>query len=190
MTHRRLAFAAVMLVAAAAAAQQPAPAKPAPAKAPGGTAVVQTYKGKAVILFVDYDARNITCMINGQLHNYTISDSVQGIMNIKKGDTVTVEVVEALGVFLKGEKQPAVGTAAQDMTVQPQGKPAMSRVKVSEIAGTVAAVNYDTRVMSIAGTKDTLTFVADTSLHDLHAFKVGDHVTMRYTAAMMVSIVK
>jgi len=161
------------------------------AQQPGGAAVVQTTKGKAVVLYVNYDTRNVTVTINGALHNYTLSDSVKGIMNIKQGDTVSIEIVEALAVYLKGEKQPPVGTAASEMTIAPQGKPAMSRVKVTELSGVIAKLDYSTRVMSIAVPKgDTLTFIADTSLHDLHGFKTGDKVQMRYTSAMVVAIEK
>jgi hypothetical protein len=188
MRHRRSALAlAAVLATGAAAAQQPA----APPAQPGGVAVVQTFKGKAVVLFVNYDTRNVTVNINGALHNYTVSDSVKGLSDIHQGDTLSLQVVEALAVYLKKEHQPPVGTAASLMTVAPQGKPAISGVKVTELSGIIAAVNYSTRVVSVAVPKgDTLTFVADTSLHDLHGFKVGDHVAMRYTAAMVVGIDK
>lgn len=174
-------------LALTAVAQQPA-AKPA--KQPGGHAVVNVTKGQAVVLFVNQRTRNITVMINKTLHNYTLSDSVKGLSKIKQGDTLNIQVVEALGVYLKKDSLPPVGTAAEQMTVQPVGKPAIEHIKVTPMSGVITHVDYANRVMSIMVPPkgDTMTFVADSSLHDIHAFKVGDHVAMRYTAAMVVAI--
>ena len=165
-------------------------AQQAPPKQAGGIAVVDITKGQAVVLDVNYSTRNVTVTINGQLHNYTLSDSLKGIMNIKKGDTLNVEIAQELAVYLKLADQPAVGSAATLFTVQPKGKPAMNRVQVNELNGTITKLNYATRVMSIVvpPKMDTMTFIADTSLHDLHGMKPGDHVVMRYTQGVVVSI--
>jgi len=171
----------------AAVAQQPAAA---PAKATGGVAVVQTYKGKAVVMYVDDLARNVTVTVNGQLHNYTLADSVRGLMQIKAGDTLNIEVVEALAVYLKRASEPPVGTAANMMTVQPQGKPAIQGVTVKQMQGMITALNLATREMSIQVNKDTMTFVADTSLHNFARLKVGENVVMRYTTGMVVAVSK
>ena len=179
-------LAAFALAIAAPLAAQQAPATPTA----GGVAVVDVTKGQAVVLDVNYSIRNVTVTINGELHNYTLSDSLKGIMNIKKGDTLNVEIAQELAVYLKLADQPAVGSAASLFTVQPKGKPAMSRVKVNELTGSITKLNYTTRVMSIVvpPKMDTMTFIADTSLHDLHGMKVGDKVVMRYTQGVVVSI--
>jgi hypothetical protein len=177
-------LAITMVAAASAAAQQ------APAPKPGGAAVVNVTAGTAVVMYVDVPTRNVTVKINGQLHNYTLSDSMKGIMNIKQGDTVHLEIVQELAVYLKVEDQPPVGTAAEMMTLQPKGRPAMHRVMVNELKGTITKLDYGTRIMSIVvpPKMDTMTFIADTSLHDLHAMKPGDHVVMRYTRGIVVTV--
>ena len=191
MLHRKLilAVAATIAVGVAVGAQQPA-AAPAAAPKTGGVAVVQVYKGQAVVLWVDYQQRNVTVTINGALHNYTVSDSVRGVRNIKKGDTLNIQVVEALGVYLKKDNAPPVGTAADMMTVQPVGKPAMQGIKTHDMSGIITKLDHSNRIMSILVPPkgDTMTFVADTSLHDLHAMKIGDHVLLRYTQAMVVAV--
>jgi hypothetical protein len=179
----RILFAALALSTAAAIAQQPA-------SKVGGVAVVQTYKGKAVVLYVDDMAHNVTVTINGQLHNYTIADSVKGIMQIKQGDTLNIEVVEALAVYLKRAAEPPMGTAASQMTVQVQGKPAMQNVTVKQLQGKITALNEATRQMSVQVNKDTMTFIADTSLHNFSRLKVGESVAMRYTDGMIVAVAK
>lgn len=165
-------------------------ATPAIAQQTGGVAVVQTYKGKAVVLYVDDLARNVTVTINGRLHNYTLADSVKGIMQIKAGDTLNIETVEALGVYLKRASEPPVGTAASMMTVQPQGKTAIQGVTVKEMQGKITALNPSVREMSVQVNKDTISFVADTSLHNYGRLKVGEQVVMRYTQGMIVAVSK
>ena len=179
----RILLAALACATAAAIAQQPA-------QKVGGVAVVQTYKGKAVVLYVDDQARNVTVTINGQLHNYTLADSVKGIMQIKAGDTLNIETVEALGVYLKRASEPPVGSAASMMTVQPQGKPAIQGVTVKEMQGTITALNPSVREMSVQVNKDTISFVADTSLHNYSRLKVGENVVLRYTQGMIVAVSK
>ena len=181
----RILLAALACSTAAAFGQQPA-------STVGGTAVVQTYKGKAVVLYVDIPQRNVTVTINGQLHNYTLADSVRGIMQIKAGDTLNVEVVEALAVYLKRASEPPVGTAAGMMTVQPQGKPAIQHVTVRQMTGTVVQINYNMRILQLVvpPKNDSITFVADTSLHNFSRLKVGESVVMRYTDGMVVAVSK
>ena len=181
----RIALAALALATTVAFAQQPA-------STVGGVAVVQTTKGRAVVLYVDDLQRNITCTINGQLHNYTLADSVRGIMQIKAGDTLNVEVVEALGVYLKRASEPPVGTAASMMTVKPQGRPAIQNVTVKQLTGTIAQINYNMRILQIVvpPKNDSITFVADTSLHNFSKLKVGESVVMRYTDGMVVAVTK
>src|SRR5215472_11813474 len=128
----RILLVAIAAVVSTATAQQPA-------QKVGGVAVVQTYKGKAVVLYVDDLAHNVTVTINGQLHNYTLADSVKGIMQIKAGDTLNIETVE-------------------------------------EMQGTITALNPSVREMSVRVNKDTLSFVADTSLHNYSRLKVGESV--------------
>ena len=182
----RMRFSACLL-----AASMVATAQQAPAPKPGGAAVVNVTRGQAIVMNVNVPERNVTVKINGEFHNYTLSDSMQGIMNIKQGDTLNLEIVQELAVYLKVEDQPPVGTAADMMTLQPQGRPAMSRVKVNELKGTITKLDYNTRIMSIVvpPKMDTMTFVADTSLKDLHTMKPGDHVVMRYTTGIVVSVV-
>jgi len=195
LTRRVIAIAACAAsLAPIAAAQQPAPPKPAaPSQGKtGGVAVVQTYKGKAVVLYVDAATRNVTVTINGQLRNYTLADSLKGIMDLKQGDTLNIETVEALGVYLKRASEPPVGTAASMMTVQPQGKPAIQGVTVKQMTGTVAQINYNMRILQIVvpPKNDSITFVADTSLHNFSRLKVGESVVLRYTQGMIVAVSK
>jgi hypothetical protein len=180
----------VLFVLAAVACASSAVIAQQPAAKTGGVAVVQTYKGKAVVLYVDDLARNITVTINGQLHNYTLADSVRGIMQIKAGDTLNIETVEALGVYLKRASEPPIGTAASMMTVQVQGKAAIQGVQVKELQGKIVAINPSVRELSIQVNKDTLSFVADTSLHNFSRLKVGESVVMRYTTGMVVAVAK
>ena len=42
-------------------------------------------------------------------------------MNIKQGDTLHLEIVQELAVYLKVEDQPPVGTAAELMTRAAEG---------------------------------------------------------------------
>ena len=66
----------------------------------------------------------------------------------------------------------------------------MNRIKVNELKGTITKLDYNTRIMSIVvpPKMDTMTFIADSSLKDLHAMKPGDHVVMRYTQGIVVTV--
>jgi len=63
-------------------------------------------------------------------------------------------------------------------------------VQVKELQGKIVAVNPSVRELSIQVNKDTLSFVADTSLHNFSRLKVGESVVMRYTTGMVVAVAK
>ena len=77
------------------------------------------------------------------------------------------------------------------MAVAPKGKPVISSVAVQEVNGTVVEVNYLQRLIQVAIPKgDTLTFKADTSMHNFNSVKGGDQVVLRFTEDMVVGLTK
>ena len=62
--------------------------------------------------------------------------------------------------------------------------------KMKEMQGKITALNPSVREMSVQVNKDTISFVADTSLHNYGRLKVGEQVVMRYTQGMIVAVSK
>ena len=148
---------------------------------------------KAVVLAVNYETRNVTLrkLPAGTMKNYTLTQEAANFMAVGQGDTVNVEVATSLAVYLRKASEPAAGAPASYMAVAPKGKPVISSVAVQEVNGTVVEVNYLQRLIQVAIPKgDTLTFKADTSMHNFNSVKGGDQVVLRFTEDMVVGLTK
>ena len=135
-----------------------------------------------------------------------LGPDVQHIEKIKVRERVTISYTEEVATGLErfdgppknkyeaisGEEEAGMNmnpstVAEQDwVEVTPQGDTDFSTVEVSD---TVAAINYNKRIITFAGTGGkTRTIVVDPSVAGLNQIHVGDQVALEVTRAVAVDV--
>jgi len=194
----------VATIAGTAAAQKPAPKPAAPAPAPAaapaagqggmiaGGVVGAVAQWKGVVFAVNHQTRHVVVIgPNGNQHGFYVDKRITTFDNVNKGDTVTVDYVESVGVFLRKPGDPPAAGASNTMTVTPTGKPAVTDVTVKEVTVDVTAVDQATRALTVKGPAgNTQTYIVDPSVKAFSSVKVGDQIVVRYTEAVAVAVTK
>jgi Cu/Ag efflux protein CusF len=159
-------------------------------KGPGVAGAMQTVKVAGTITAIDPATRAVT--IKGpQGHDATITagPEVKNFAQMKVGDQVNVEYVEALTLELKkGGKAIVARTEQAGMgTAKPGERPAGMVGRQVTITADVIAVDAATQMVTLKGPRQTV----DLEVRDPEQFKlikVGDQVEANYTEALAISV--
>jgi hypothetical protein len=171
------------------AADQSAPAKAG--DKPGGIAI-ETTVTTSTVTAIDYKARTFTLKgEKGDSVTLTAGPEVKNFPQLKKGDVVTVETVESIGIFVtpKGQLAPAASKTQTLETAKPGQKPGMVAVETETVTATVTAIDQKTRIVTIKGPAgNTRTFKVGPAATRLNEVKVGDEVTVTLTVGTAISV--
>ena len=180
--------ATAMTVALSLGAQQPAAAPSAPI---AGAVVGAVVQWKGVVQSVDVQTRWVVVQgMQGNIHAFRAQKGIN-LTSVKVGDTLAVDYVESIAVFLRKATEPPVAGAATVVTVKPKGLPAVADVAVTEAQANVTAVNQATRSITVVGPGGkSYTFTVDPSVTGFSQVKVGDQIVIRYTEAIAVKVTK
>jgi antitoxin component of MazEF toxin-antitoxin module len=200
---KRVSLSGAALVAAFAVSAQASPAKPpaappaaaapAPSQPIGGALVGEVTQWKGVVMAVNQDSRQVVLKgPQGTLHPFTIPADVQNFYMVKKGDTVTVDYVEAIAIYVREKSDPPVTTAeAATRTVAPKGLPSVLNVVTKEVEAKITALDAAKRSMTLKGPMgNSYTMTVDPSVTQYSSLKVGDTVVVRYTEATAVKVTR
>jgi len=170
-------------------AVQPAVAQSAPI---AGGVVGQVSQWKGVVTSVNQTTRAMVVKgPRGNLHAFTVPTSVPNLSTVKQGDTLTVNYVEAIALFVRKPTDPPIAGSASSVSVNPTGLPAVSNVQVQEVQANVTAINQATRMMTVKGPQgNSYQLQVDPSVTSFSSIKVGDQIVLRYTQALAVGITK
>jgi Cu/Ag efflux protein CusF len=158
---------------------------------PGKGVALQAVKASATVEAVDAATRTVKLkMPKGDVRSVVAGEEVRNFDQIKVGDKVTVEYVEALSLELKKDGKAVVGrtqTGAMERS-KPGAKP--GGVAMREIVAVVDVVGVDTASKSISvknGQGETLVFpIRDPE--QLKLIKKGDQIQATYTEAVAISL--
>lgn len=173
------------------AAAQSTGAPAAAAKAGPRVVVAETTSIKARVDAVDVNKRLVTVTgPRGKTLTLKVGPEVKDLDQVKPGDQLIVRYFESLALFVrKGGERPAAAerTAVQ---VAPSGKkPAAVAVDTVEFRGTVEAIDYAKRRITLKGPEGkTRTIKVDPSVKRLNEVKKGDQIVVRYTEAIAFSV--
>jgi Cu/Ag efflux protein CusF len=188
-TYSLVLAAAIAVFAGSALAEEKA-AAPAADK-PGGIAV-QTTTTTSTVTAIDYKARTFTLKgENGESVTLNAGPEVKNFPQLKKGDTVTVETVESIGIFVtpKGQVAPSAGKTQYLQTAKPGQKPGMVAVQTETVTATVTAIDYNTRMVTLKGPAgNTRTVKVGPEAKRLNEVKVGDEVTVTVTVGTAIAV--
>jgi hypothetical protein len=159
-------------------------------KGPGVVGGAQTVKVTATITKIDASTREVTVKgPQGREVTLQLSPDVKNFAQMKVGDTVTAEYVEALTLELKKGGKAVVGRTDQAgaATAKPGEKPAGLAGRQLTIVADVTAVDPGAQTVTLKGPKQTVDVkVADPEQFKL--IKVGDQVEAKYTEALAIAV--
>jgi hypothetical protein len=160
------------------------------AKGPGVAGAAQTTKITATITAIDAATRAVTLKgPQGREITLTAGDEVKNFAQMKVGDKVNVEYVEAVTLELKkGSTAPVARTdVAGAAGAKPGERPAGMVGRQVTITAEVVAVNPKTQVVTLRGPQRTV----ELKVADPEQFKrvaKGDRVEATYTEAMAIAV--
>jgi Cu/Ag efflux protein CusF len=194
MKHLVLPIVAGAVLAGATAATAQAPAAPAAggvvATAPGKAAVAEVVKIEASVAAIDKATRAITLKgPKGNELSVVAGPEVKNFDQLKVGDLVTIEYVEALSLQLKkGGGAPVarteqVGAAA----AKPGERPAGAVGRQVTVVADVIDVNADKKLVTLKGPQRTVELKVNDP-EQLKLIKKGDQVEATFTEAMAITV--
>jgi len=187
-----LAIAVAAALSPAAFAQAQAPVGGAMvATEPGKGVAMQAVKASATVEAVDAATRHVKLkMPKGDVRSVAVGDDVRNFDQIKVGDTVTVEYVEALTLELKKDGKAVVGRTQSGALERSQKGAKPGGVAMREIVAVVDVMEVDAAKKTISvknGQGETLVFpIKDPE--QLKLIKKGDQIQATYTEAVAISL--
>jgi Cu/Ag efflux protein CusF len=158
---------------------------------PGKGVAMQAVKASATVEAVDKATRTVKLkMPKGDIRSVVAGEDVKNFDQIKAGDTVTVEYVEALSLELKKDGKAVVGRTQSGALERSQPGKKPGGVAMREIVAVVDVVEVDNAKKSISvknGQGETLVFpIRDPE--QLKLIKKGDQIQATYTEAVAISL--
>ena len=175
-------------------AQQPATTDTTVATAPGKAMVAQTTKASATVVSLDANTRTVSLKAaNGKTYDVVAGPEVRNFDQLKVGDLVTAEYVQALSLELKKR---APGTSGIREATVDQGA---ARTKLGEkpgVAGAhqitaiadVVAVDTKKHLVTLKGPKGNQVDLNVQDPEQLKNIKKGDQVEVVYTEAVAIAV--
>ena len=160
------------------------------AKGPGVAGVAQTVKLTATITAIDAATRAVTLKgPQGKEVTLTAGEQVKNFAQLKVGDQVNIEYVEALTLELKkGSTAPVSRTEqAGAAGAKPGERPAGMGGRQVTIVAEVVDLNAQTQVVTLRGPQRTV----ELKVKDPAQFKLiakGDRVEATYTEALAIVV--
>jgi Cu/Ag efflux protein CusF len=159
-------------------------------KGPGVAGAAQTTKVTATITKIDPATREVTLKgPKGREVTLLLGPEVKNFSQMKVGDSVNAEYVEALTLELKKGGKAVVGRTEQAgaMAAKPGERPGAIAGRQLTIIADVTAVDPATQMVTLKGPKQTVDLkVADPEQFKL--IKVGDQVEANYTEALAIAV--
>lgn len=126
----------------------------------------------------------------GKTLTLKVGPEVKDLDQVKPGDQLIVRYFESLALFVRKGGEPRAATEGTAVQVAPKGKkPAAVAVDTVEFRGTVEAIDYAKRRITLKGPEGkTRTIKVDPSVKRLNEVKKGDQIVVRYTEAIAFSV--
>ena len=188
-----MTLALLMAVAAVAGGERTAAAQSTAAKATPRVVVAETTSIEARLDAVDVKTRRMMVTgPRGKTLTLKVGPDVKDLDQVKPGDQLVVRYLESVALFVRKGGEPPAATEATAVQVAPKGKkPAAVAVDTVEVTGTVEAIDYAKRTVTLKGPEGkTRTIKVDPSVKRLAEVKKGDQVVARYTEAIAISVQK
>lgn len=157
-----------------------------------GAVVVDVVKLTGTVKAVDLEKKTATVEGSGGRTVVVNAKNARNLDQVKVGDKVNLEFVEELALYVRKSDAPSSATEAQMVALAPKGKkPAGLMAETVELTGSVESTDAKARTIAVKGPAGNVrTFKVDNSVKNFGQIKKGDHVVLRFTEAVALSVVK
>lgn len=184
-----IALAAAFLAAGCAQPEKAAPTQSVTTASSGPAAAV-ALKSTATVTKVNRKTREVTLRrADESLVTIVAGEEVRNFNQIKVGDIVETEVIEALAVALEPahtqvrERRESVSGSRAELGE----KPGVKTTRTVEIVAQVVAINAKKREVTVRGALQTVVLKAGEGV-DLSPIKVGDNVRAVYIESLSIQV--
>lgn len=174
---------------------QPKPLPPVAAVAvergTGAVALAEVIAASAVVQAIDQKSRVLTLLTDaGERIRFRVSDDVQNLAQVKKGDQVNVGYYESVALRLRkpGEAAAGVTVAEEAERAKPGEMPAGAAAEVITVTSRVAEIDRHKQTVTLEmPNKERLSIKVEDAKR-LAQVKPGDLVEATYREAIAVSV--
>ena len=126
----------------------------------------------------------------GKLIAVVADDSVRNFDQMKKGDKVRVDYLEAIAIQIMSPETAGTPVEATTVEVAPLGdKPGMVTTKTEQDSVVIKSIDYANRLATLQMPDGAaVTVELDPHVQNLAGVKAGDHVVVRRTRAIAISV--
>jgi ribosomal 50S subunit-recycling heat shock protein len=183
-----LAVVLVVGLTSLAGAQQ----KDAPKGAKPGGVVVEVVKWSGTVKAVDLQKKTVTIEGSGGKVATLNAKNARNLDQVKVGDTVKVEFIEELALFVRKADAPPSAMEAQAVELAPKGqKPGGLVAETIQITANVEAIDSKKRTITLKGPEGKVrTFKVDKGVKNFAQIKKGDQIVLRFTEALAITVTK
>ena len=150
------------------------------------------FQWTAEVKKVDKKKRKVTLLgNNGKTKTVKIPKEIKGFDKIKKGDILDIEIGYGLAITLaKPDEQDGEAVTMGVKNSKEGEKPQTTAIETVEVVGTIQTLDLATRKVTVVGNKGhTVTFMADSTVHNFETLKVGDKIHAKYMEEFAIGFV-
>jgi hypothetical protein len=155
------------------------------------TLITEPVEATVTVTKVDRQGRTVTIRgPAGNLHTLAVPKEAQNLDQVKPGDRFRMTYAEAAAVAVtKGGKSEA--GIEELVSLAPKGaKPGGYKVRTFNVSGTVEAIDYKRRQVSVRGPKGNIVSLpVSAEVRNLDSISVGDLITVIYSEALAMEMV-
>ena len=165
-------------------------ALPVAAQIKDAAVAVQESEAVVTVTKVDKETRTVTFRgPRGNLGTLSVPKESQNFDQVKPGQQYKMKYVEAVAVDIRKGGAPSAA-AAQDMKLNPKGKPGGIVVQTVQLAGVIDAVDYKERYVAVRGPKGNVVPLKVADAINMEPLSAGDRITVTHTAALAIEMVE
>ena len=184
------ALIASLILATSAASQTPTPQ---PGSGKPGAVVIDAAEMTAKVDAVDQAKRLLTVTgPRGNTVTFKVGPEVKNFDQVRPGDQLTLRYLDSVALFVRKPGDPPSAAEAGVVEVAAKGqKPAGVMVDTVEVTGTVEAIDYGKRTVTLKGPEGkSRTIKVDPSVKRFSEIKKGDEIVARHTEGLAIYVNK
>ena len=161
------------------------------ASEPGKATAVRAIKVTAQVVAIDKATRTVTLKgPKGNVSDVVAGDEVKNFAQIKVGDFVVVNFVQALSLELQKAKTGPSGVTEQSaaVTAKPGERPAAAAAREVTAVAKVTALDKKASTITLKGPRGNSVTLDVRNPEQFKVVKVGDEVLVVYTEAVAISV--
>ena len=182
----------VSLMSAAAVALATVGAAPVTAQTPPGGSMTATETITATVTKIDRKERWVTLKLaDGSLVDILVGPAAKNFPQVQVGDKVTIQQQDTVDITVvpAGQAAPNVSEGSSVVTAPAGSKPLAVEVNITTITGTVTAIDYAKRLVTLVGPAgNSHTVHVGPAAKRLNEVKTGDHVVFTLKSSSTIEV--